>query len=120
MGGTTNINAPLVPVSVDLLQSADPNSAVRFHVDATQFISPILNSPIFQNVKYSSGDTPTQYEDAVQRAEYLNRGKADWHTLLVPSVKTARTIRVPRGQYLAFGNAHGTCCLGIVVAFNAF
>jgi hypothetical protein len=120
MGGTTTINAPVIAVSLDLLISADPTSAVRFHVDATQFITPVLNSPIFQNSQYSSSNVPTQYEDAIQRAEYINRGKADWHTLLAPSVKTARTIRVPRGKYLAFGNANGTCCAGVIVDFNTF
>jgi hypothetical protein len=120
MGGTTTIKAPVVPVSVDLLQTADPTSAVRFHIDGNQFLQPVLSSPIFQNTTYSSSNVPTQYEDAVQRAEYINRGKADWHTMLAASAKTSRTIRVPRGKYLAFGNADGTCCLGLIIDFNTF
>src|SRR5438270_580915 len=63
MGGTTSINAPVIAVSVDLLQTANPTSAVRFHIDATQFLQLVMNSPIFQNTTYSSSNVPTQYED---------------------------------------------------------
>jgi hypothetical protein len=35
---------------------------------------------------------PTQVTDAIQRAEHFSRAKDDWHTLLVPAVKTSRTV----------------------------
>lgn len=125
-GGTTIINAPIVAVNIDLLSTSDPNSPVRIingspaHFDSTQDIQRILDSPLFQNATYSSSAVPTQYEDAVQRAEYFNRGKSNWHTLLAPSVKTTRTIRVPRGKYIAFLNHDGTCCEGVWIEENTF
>jgi len=95
-GGTTVINAPIVPVNVDLL---DFDGSVRFHIDVMQYLSNVVNSPVFQNATYSSSSTPTQFTDAVQRAEFYNTAKSDWHTLLNPSVKPARTMRIPRGTY---------------------
>jgi hypothetical protein len=38
---------------------------------------------------------PPKITDAVQRAECFNIAKPDWHTLLQPSVKTTRTMKVP-------------------------
>jgi hypothetical protein len=123
MGGTTTFHAPIVPVSVDLL---DANGQVRvvnghpLHSDVTPFIQPTVNSPIFQNFTYSSSDVPTQFTDAVQRAEFFDRAKSDWHTLLAPSVKTARSIKVPLGKYAFSLNPDGTCCRFVLVEVNTF
>ncbi len=56
------------------------------------FVQPVLNSPVFQNASYSSSPVPTQFTDAVQRAEFAHSAKDDWHTLLGPVVKTGRTM----------------------------
>jgi hypothetical protein len=123
MGGTTTFHAPIVPVSIDLL---DANGQVRvvnghpLHSDVTPFIQPTVNSPVFQNFTYSSSDVPTQFTDAVQRAEFFERAKSDWHTLLAPSVKTARTIQVPLGKYAFSLNPDGTCCHFVLVEINTF
>jgi hypothetical protein len=148
MGGTTTLNAPIVPVSLDLRnadgsprfvkivtgQNGQPVVVTcanppgpgchRLFFDATQFIQPVLDSPVFSNADYTSSDVPTQFADAVQRAEYFHRARPDWHTLLAPSVKTARTmtlIKAPADKapnYLFAVNPDGSCCF--IVLVNVF
>jgi len=136
MGGTTTLNAPIVPVSLDL-RNADGTprfvkvvkgvvttctnppgrGCKRLFFDAAPFIQPILDSPVFSNAHYTSSDAPTQFADAVARAEYQG-AKPDWHTLLAPSVKTGRTMTLLRGTYQFALNADGSCCF--VVLVNVF
>jgi len=137
MGGTTTLNAPIVPVSLDLRNAdgsprfvkvvngvvttcANPPGAgcKRLFFDATPFIQPILDSPVFSNAHYTSSDAPTQFADAVARAEYSKSAKPDWHTLLAPSVKTGRTMTLRRGTYQFALNGDGSCCF--VVLVNVF
>ena len=144
-GGTTVFNAPVVPVSVDL-RNADgtpryvkvvngatltctdgPNGTApsdpackRLFSDVTPFIKPFLKGPVFQNAMYSSSPVPTQITDAVQRAEFGNHARADWHTLLAPSVKTARVMTLKRGTYQFSLNSDGTCCAFILVDEGTF
>jgi hypothetical protein len=138
MGGTTTFNAPIVPVSLDLRNAdgsprfvkvvggnvftctnpPDPSCHPLFF-DATPFIEPILESPVFSNANYTSSSVPTQFADAVARAEYQN-AKPDWHTLLAPSVKTARTMVLLRGTYQFTLNPDGTCCFFVLVNVNTF
>jgi hypothetical protein len=133
MGGTTLINAPVQPVSIEL---DDKNGNLRIvggHPlisDATQFMAPVLGSPVFSNYMYTSGNEPTQFSDGIQRAEYFNEMKPDWHTLLVPSPQPGVTIHIrqaagcPTGPHFAgcnyvFAlNANGTCCRYILVNDN--
>jgi hypothetical protein len=123
MHGTTTLDAPIVPVTLDL-RNAD--GTPRFvngqplisHPDA--FITPTVNSPVFQNADYSSSSVPTQITDAVQRAEYFNQAKDDWHTLLAPSVKTGRTMVLNAGTYLFALNGDGSCCAFVLVDFDTF
>jgi hypothetical protein len=115
--GTTVINAPIVPVSLDLLNF---DGTVRFHMDVTPFIQPVLDSPVFTNANYSSSSVPTQISDAVQRAEFFNVAQPDWHTILKPVVKPGRTMRVPRGTYAFARNADGTCCSFVEIEVNTF
>jgi hypothetical protein len=130
MGRTTVINAPIQPVNIEL---DDKNGNLRFvngHPlisTATQFVGPVLGSPVFSNNTYSSGADPTQFSDAVQRAQYFNRMKPDWHTLLGPAPKPALTMHIrqsancPTGPHFAgcnyvFSlNGDGTCCRYILV-----
>src|SRR5215471_5527247 len=98
MGRTTLINAPIQPVNVEL---DDVNGNVRVVNGhplislATPFVAPVLGSPVFSNALYSSGDTPTQFTDAVQRAEFFNHPmKPDWHTLLNPQPAAALTVHI--------------------------
>ena len=123
MHGTTTLNAPIVPVTLDL-RNAD--GTPRFvngqplisRPDA--FITPTLNSPVFQNSDYSSSPVSTQITDAIQRAEYFSDAKDDWHTLLAPSVKTGRTITLTRGQYLFGLNPDGSCCEFVLIDSGVF
>jgi hypothetical protein len=84
---------------------------------------------VFQNFTYSSSSVPTQFTDAVQRAEYFASAKSDWHTLLAPSVKTMRTMVINQDAACAGGghcnyrfslNADGTCCRYILADINTF
>src|ERR1035441_2485279 len=79
-GGTTNINAPVVPVVLQLL---NPDGSVFLTYDPKAFILLTLQSPLFQNSTYTSSPTPTQFTDAVQRAEFWSTMAADWHTTLL-------------------------------------
>ena len=122
-GGTTTFNAPIVPVSLDLL---DRDGSVRvvngqkLHYSVQPFIAPVLDSPIFHKNDYSSSDVSTQFVDAVQRASFYNSMQADWHTLLKPEVKTERTMSITRGHYFFALNGDGTCCAFVLVDINVF
>ncbi len=135
LGGTTVFNAPIVPVSVDLRTA---NGSPRFVngkpliSNVTPFVLPTLNSPVFQNSNYTSSDVPTQFTDAVQRAEFADRMRPDWHTLLAPSVKSTRVMQIdqdptchptiPGGHcnYRFSLNADGSCCSFVLVDINTF
>jgi hypothetical protein len=122
-GGTTEFNAPIVPVSLDLL---DYDGSVRvvnghkLHYSVEPFVQPTLNSPIFQAGDYTSSDVPTQFSDSVQRAEFYNIMQSDWHTLLKPVVKEERTMSIPRGAYYFALNGDGSCCAFVLVDIDVF
>jgi len=121
--GTTTFNAPIVPVTLDLRNADGSPRFVNGQPLISRpdsFIAPTLNSPIFQNFTYSSSGVPTQYTDAVQRAEFFDRAKPNWHTLLNPSVKTGRTMVLIQGTYRFALNADGTCCRFVLVDINTF
>jgi hypothetical protein len=123
LGGTTTINAPVVPVIMDLRNADGTPRFVNgkpLVSDPTPFVQPVLNSPVFQDASFTSSGTPTQFTDAVQRAEYFGKAKADWHTRLAPSVKTTRRMVLKRGTYQFALNPDGTCCRFILVDFNTF
>jgi hypothetical protein len=117
MGGTTNINAPVVPVVLQLL---NPDGSVFLTYDPKPFILPTLQSPLFQNSAYTSSQTPTQFTDAVQRAEFWNTMAADWHTMLLGSLKQERIMQVPSGYYYYSLKNNGTCCLYVLIDIDEF
>jgi hypothetical protein len=117
-GGATVIDAPIVPVSVDLLDvdgTLRVVNGVPLHDDVTPFVEPTLRSPVFQTAIYSSSARPTQFTDAVQRAQLFHQAPADWHTWLAPMVRPTRTIAVPFGSYRFALNADGSCCAFVTV-----
>src|SRR5690349_39849 len=121
---TTVFRAPIIPVSIDL-RNADGTprfvNGQRLFMDATRYVQPVLESPIFENFTYSSSDVPTQYTDAVQRAEFFKDAKPEWHTLLQPDANTTpRTMVLRRGTYQFALNADGTCCAFVLVDENVF
>lgn len=135
MGGTTTLGAPIQPVNVEL-DDVDGNLVTVLGnpliSTMTQFVNPILGSPIFSNASYSSSPVPTQYDDAILRAEYFKQAKPNWHTLLAPRVLPAVTLKVsqsancPSGpnfagcNYLFALNDDGTCCAFVLLNDPAF
>jgi len=78
----------------------DPDgSRVRMILDPTKYLKPVLDSPLFQNARWGSSERPTQYTDAVHRAQFFHQSDDDWHTMLRASVKTTRTMVLIRGTY---------------------
>lgn len=92
LGKKTTIPAKIVAVSLQL-QNADLTSTTIVPVAA--FEQPTLNSPNFGFSSYSSGNH-IQFADAVQRAEFYNMMKQNWHTSLDASIVDEITILVPR------------------------
>src|SRR6266478_8926323 len=120
---TTQIRAPIVPVSLDLRNfDGSPRfvGGKRLVSDGTQYVNPVLNSPVFSNTSYGSSATPTQFTDAVQRAEFFNKAASEWHTLLRPRVGTPRTMVLIRGTYRFALNADGSCCALVLIDANTF
>jgi hypothetical protein len=122
-GESTTISAPVVAVNLDL-RNADGSPRFvgghRLYSDATQYVTPVLNSPVFSDSFYSSSDEPTQFTDAIQRAEFIHKADGQWHTLLKPRVVTPRTMVLTRGTYLFALNADGTCCAFVLIDYNTF
>jgi hypothetical protein len=122
-GGTTWIGAPIVPVNVDLRNfDGSPRFFLgkRLFFDGTQYVAPVLSSPVFSKSSYTSSETPTQFTDAIQRAEFFHKSDSDWHTLLRARVGTPRTMVLIRGTYRILLNADGSCCAGVLIDLNTF
>ena len=135
MGGTTTLGAPIQPVNVEL---DDANGNLRF--DGGQplispmgkFVAPLLHSPLFSNASFTSSSAPTQYNDAIMRAEFFNHMKPNWHTVLSPTALPALTIHLtqsadcPTGPNLAGCNyayslnPDGSCCEFILANASPF
>jgi hypothetical protein len=122
-GETTTIGAPVIPVNLDL-RNADGTprfvGGKRLFSDATQFVTPVLNSPVFSDTFYTSSNRPTQFTDAVQRAEFFHKADDSWHTLLRPRVERVRTLTLLRGTYVFALNTDGSCCAFVLIDVNAF
>jgi hypothetical protein len=123
LGQTSTLSAPIIPVSLDL-RNADGTprfvNGQRLFYDVTPFIGQLLASPLFKNARYSSSARLTQFVDAVQRAEFIRRAPAAWHTLLFPSVKKTRVMTLLAGTYQFALRQDGTCCAYVLVDFATF
>jgi hypothetical protein len=120
---TTTLSAPIIPVSLDLRNADGTPRFVNGHrlfYDVTPFVAQLLASPMFKNATYSSSSRPTQFVDAVQRAEFIRRAPAAWHTLLVPSVKKTMVMTLRAGSYKFATRKDGTCCAYVLVDFATF
>jgi hypothetical protein len=91
-GGTTHIPAKITTVALQLL-NADGSTFTT--VPYAPFEDLTLDSPNFSNSLYGSSNRPTQFADAIQRAEFFNNTTNNWHTLLDPQVVNRITITVP-------------------------
>jgi hypothetical protein len=122
-GKTTVFNAPIIPVSLDL-RNADGSprfvNGQRLFYDATQYVQPVLKSPVFSKARYTSSEAPTQFTDAVQLAAFGDEVEDNWHNLLAPSVKTPRVMTLLAGTYYFALNANGSCCAFVLIDENTF
>ena len=90
----------------------------RLFYDITPYIAKAMNSPLFQDAPFSSSSTPTQYTDAIQRAEFFRQAPAGWHTMLAPRLLSTQVLQVPYGDYSYLLNADGTCCSDVFIDYN--
>jgi len=105
-GGKTLIPVKITEVSLELL-NADGSTLLTWPYAPFERI--VNDSPNFENAEYTSSDSPTQFADAVQRAEFFNMMKQNWHTLLGNPVTVNRiTWRIPRFVNVRFpdGTVH--------------
>lgn len=91
LGGTTEIPAKITTVALRLLKE---DGSLNQVVSYNPFEDLTLDSPVFQNVLY--GDGRSQFTDAIQRAEFFNMMKQNWHTRLDPTVVNRVTVTVPQ------------------------
>jgi hypothetical protein len=91
VGGTTTLPAKITTVSLQLLNA---DGSVFKLVSYNQFENLTLGSPVFEKALY--GDGRTQFTDAIQRAEFFNTMKQNWHTDLDPSIVNRITVPIPR------------------------
>src|ERR1041384_7112587 len=128
---TTRFTAPIIPVTVELLDAngnvgTTPSGAPLRLVAGQDTINLTLNSPVFQQFPWTTGNS--QIGDGMMRAQFFFRagdGDGDrddqgYHTILQPSVKTARTMQLPAGTYRFAPKADGTCCLFVLAEINEF
>jgi len=139
IGKTTVVNAPVIPVTIDMLNAdgtprsviTDKNNCpkctpselgkkVRLLSRPQPFLNHFLASPVFGMSTYTSSPIPTQFTDAVQKAEFGNFARPGWHTLLQPSLKTGRRMALIEGTYFFALNDNGTCCAFVLVSDPVF
>ena len=90
-GHTSSIPTKVVAVDLVLLNE---DGSVAANVPVGSFLPLLLASPNFNRADYTVGHV--QYADAVQRAEFFNHMKDNWHTNLEPvSVVEHVTVTVP-------------------------
>ncbi|MHB8410361.1 MAG: hypothetical protein ACYDDI_00265 [Candidatus Acidiferrales bacterium] len=92
LGQTTRIPAKITTVSLQLLNG---DGSIFQNVPFAPFEDLTTDSPNFANSKYTSSDSPTQFADAVQRAEFFHTMEENWHTELNPSIVNRITIQIP-------------------------
>jgi hypothetical protein len=110
-GGTTTIDNPVIPVKVELLNS---DGTIAFTINPKKDVQPTLNSPVYSNASYSSSPKPTQFADAVQRAEFNSVETSNWHTMVDPKVKPMVTMTIPAGDWDVGVNSDGSVAFTLV------
>lgn len=128
---TTRIDAPIIPVTVELLDASGHVRTTRsgaplVMVTGSDTVALTLNSPVFQSFPYTSGKT--QITDGMMRAQFfhpigdrdVDRDDEGYHTILDPSVKPTRTIQLPFGSYRFMPNPDGTCCQFVLAEIDEF
>ena len=122
-GQTTYFPAPIIPVSLHL-RNADRTpryaNGRRLYSDATQYVRPVLKSPIFGKFRNSSSESPMQFTDAGLRAAFGDHAEDGWHNILRPSVKTPRVMTLLAGTYQFALNPDGSCCDYVLIDYDVF
>lgn len=90
-GGTTVIPAKITTVTLKLLNA---DGSLRTTMSYDPFTNATLQSPVFEKALFGTGRS--QFPDAIQRAEFFNTMKSNWHTELSPTIVNSITITVPR------------------------
>src|SRR5208283_1261761 len=90
-GGETDIPTEITTVSL-LLDNVPPGFSANIPFSFEDLTE---DSPNFNGALYTTGNH-LQYADAVQRAEFFNAMKPDWHTNLNFNVVNRVTIEIPR------------------------
>ncbi len=99
-GDTTQVETALVSIQFFFDEFADQNGN-NIVIDAASVVQPFLSGPDFEKAAYGTGTT--QFSDAVQRAEFFNVMKPDWHTLIQkPRMLQPVQIEVPFGLSFVF------------------
>ena len=137
--GTTLINAPVIPVTIDMLNAdGTPRSVVtnstncpkctpsqlgktvRLISTPSAFVTRFLNGPVYGVSTYTSSPVPTQIADAEQRAEFASTAQPNWHTLLAPNLTPGLTMALIEGTYFFSLNNNGSCCAFVLVSDPVF
>lgn len=91
LGHTTSLPVNILPVAVQLLKA---DGTILETVTPDQYMTRTVNSPNFANIAFADGKG--QFADAVQRAEFYNTMKQNWHTNLnPPTVLPEVTVQIP-------------------------
>jgi hypothetical protein len=99
-----------------MVQLLNADGSVAYKVNPSKDAGATLNSPVFSNSTYDSSPQPTQFGDAVQRAEFNGVETSDWHTLLAPVLEPAVTMKVPAGDWDVGLNANGSVAFTLIDA----
>jgi hypothetical protein len=100
--GTTEVPVQIIPISLFFEEFVDENGA-PIVLDPSPIVSRVQSSPNFRTADYATG--PTQFADAVQRAQFYGSAGKEWHTLLgAPQILKPLTIAVPRGDARVYRN----------------
>lgn len=102
VGGTTVVPTQIIPISLFFEEFVDENGA-NIILDPAPILTRVENSPNFRNASYLTG--PSQFADAVQRAQFFRTMAQDWHTVLAkPQMLKPLSIDVPRGVAKVYRN----------------
>jgi hypothetical protein len=128
-GRTTLFEAPVVPVTLDLLDKSGNVAVTKSGKPLTftptpDIVRAVVQSPVFQPFTYLSGRG--QFNDQMMRTQFWNRihtredeGEDEdsvnrWHNILDPDVKTMRHIQIPFGFWVPVVDKNGNPVAALV------
>jgi hypothetical protein len=69
---------------------------------------------------FSSSASPTQFTDAIQRAEFFSNADSQWHTILLAESQNATYHDTHPGTYRFALNPDGSCCAFVLIDYGTF